>query len=142
MSCLSDRLPNARLPPPLSPFSQLSHTSLFHRLPRASLCTTSLKPHPPILSAYTSPTPAASPLYSGPNTGGKTVTLKTLGMAALMARAGLWILCSGEREGVVRVPWFDRVMAGVTTPSFPLPMMACVTTPPCFLLLPPPVMHE
>jgi DNA mismatch repair protein MutS2 len=48
-------------------------------------------------------------VVSGPNAGGKTVALKTLGLAALMARAGLHIACG---EGSV-VPWFDRVLSDI-----------------------------
>ena len=54
-------------------------------------------------------------VVTGPNTGGKTVSLKTLGIAALMAKAGLWLLCEeqGDAEAEVEIPWFDRVMADI-----------------------------
>ena len=46
---------------------------------------------------------------TGPNTGGKTVTLKNIGLAALMARAGLWIPCSGSPS----LPWCAQVLADI-----------------------------
>ena len=47
-------------------------------------------------------------LISGPNTGGKTVALKTAGLLALMAHAGIPVP-AGEAE----VPLFDRVLADI-----------------------------
>ena len=46
---------------------------------------------------------------TGPNTGGKTVTLKTIGLAALMAKAGMFI----PAQVPVEVPWFDSILADI-----------------------------
>ena len=46
---------------------------------------------------------------TGPNTGGKTVTLKTLAIVALMAKVGLFI---PAREPV-EMPWFDLILADI-----------------------------
>jgi DNA mismatch repair protein MutS2 len=47
-------------------------------------------------------------LISGPNTGGKTVTLKTVGVIALMAQAGFPVPCSSAV-----LPLFEQVLADI-----------------------------
>ncbi|WP_447986576.1 endonuclease MutS2 [Nitrospira sp. Nam74] len=48
-------------------------------------------------------------IISGPNTGGKTVTLKTLGLFALMVRAGLQPSCAADSE----MAWFPDIFADI-----------------------------
>lgn len=48
-------------------------------------------------------------IISGPNTGGKTVTLKTLGLLALMARVGLYLPVKKNS----RIPFFSKVYSDI-----------------------------
>ncbi|XVF10219.1 hypothetical protein REPUB_Repub07fG0163800 [Reevesia pubescens] len=49
------------------------------------------------------------PVITGPNTGGKTICLKTIGLAAMMAKSGLHVLSSES----AKIPWFDSVFADI-----------------------------
>jgi DNA mismatch repair protein MutS2 len=46
---------------------------------------------------------------TGPNTGGKTVTLKTLALVSLMAKVGLFI----PAKEPVEIPWFKEILADI-----------------------------
>ncbi|KAM7499852.1 hypothetical protein LguiA_024266 [Lonicera macranthoides] len=48
-------------------------------------------------------------VITGPNAGGKTICLKTLGLAAMMAKSGVYVLSSEP----VKIPWFDSVFADI-----------------------------
>ncbi len=48
-------------------------------------------------------------VHAGPNTGGKTATIKALGLAVLMARAGLPLPC----DAPAALPAFSSVLADI-----------------------------
>lgn len=48
-------------------------------------------------------------VLTGPNTGGKTVAMKTVGLLALMVRAGLHLPCSARS----RIGWFERIEVAI-----------------------------
>ncbi|KAL5128937.1 Endonuclease MutS2 [Glycine soja] len=48
-------------------------------------------------------------VITGPNTGSKTICLKTVGLAAMMAKSGLYVLASESAQ----IPWFDFVFADI-----------------------------
>jgi DNA mismatch repair protein MutS2 len=76
-----------------------------HPLLEKSLRAQKLRPVP--LGIEMTP-PRSLMIISGPNTGGKTVALKTVGMAVLMAQAGLPVAASEAR-----LPLFGRVLADI-----------------------------
>uniref|UniRef100_A0A061RIK4 DNA mismatch repair protein MutS2 n=3 Tax=Tetraselmis sp. GSL018 TaxID=582737 RepID=A0A061RIK4_9CHLO len=49
---------------------------------------------------------------TGPNTGGKTASLKTLGLACAMAKSGMFLPAEAAAEPP-EVVWFDRILADV-----------------------------
>eukprot|EP00252_Welwitschia_mirabilis_P007305 TRINITY_DN18553_c0_g1_i1.p1 TRINITY_DN18553_c0_g1~~TRINITY_DN18553_c0_g1_i1.p1 ORF type:complete len:808 (-),score=155.49 TRINITY_DN18553_c0_g1_i1:23-2446(-) len=48
-------------------------------------------------------------VITGPNTGGKTATMKSIGLAVLMAKSGLYVLA----EEPAQIPYFDSVLADI-----------------------------
>ncbi|CAA0825295.1 DNA mismatch repair protein MutS- type 2 [Striga hermonthica] len=48
-------------------------------------------------------------VISGPNTGGKTASMKTLGLASIMLKAGMYL----PAQSNPRIPWFDLVLADI-----------------------------
>jgi Mismatch repair ATPase (MutS family) len=54
-----------------------------------------------------------SVIITGPNTGGKTATLKTIGLVALMAKAGMLI----PADSPAQIPYFDAVYADMAMSS-------------------------
>jgi DNA mismatch repair protein MutS2 len=50
-------------------------------------------------------------IVTGPNAGGKTVLIKTLGLAALMSHSGLFVAASGEKTPLL--PRFDRLLVDI-----------------------------
>lgn len=48
-------------------------------------------------------------IVTGPNTGGKTVSLKTTGLLCLMAKSGLFVPCRDE----AKIGFFDRIFADI-----------------------------
>lgn len=48
-------------------------------------------------------------VISGPNTGGKTVLLKAVGLCSLMARSGFYLPCAGKAE----IPFFANILAQI-----------------------------
>lgn len=48
-------------------------------------------------------------VISGPNTGGKTASMKTLGLASLMSKAGMYLSAKDQPK----IPWFDLILADI-----------------------------
>jgi DNA mismatch repair protein MutS2 len=48
-------------------------------------------------------------VISGPNTGGKTASMKTLGLASLMSKAGMHL----PAKTSPKLPWFDLILADI-----------------------------
>jgi DNA mismatch repair protein MutS2 len=58
---------------------------------------------------FTLPESIRAVVITGPNTGGKTVALKTLGLLVLMAKAGIFL----PAQDPPQLPWFDGVYADI-----------------------------
>ncbi len=67
------------------------------------------RPNIPVLANVLLETEKSILLLSGPNAGGKTVLLKSIGLAAHMARCGL-PLCSSEES---KLPFFKNILIGI-----------------------------
>ncbi|CAI5494961.1 unnamed protein product [Closterium sp. Naga37s-1] len=65
----------------------------------AAAASASPLPTPPVPIDLLMPAGVAVVVISGPNAGGKTAALKTLGIAALMAKAGLFLPLAGDVGG-------------------------------------------
>ena len=85
-----------------------------------SSSSSSSRPAPPRPVDLTVPPGVTVVAVTGPNTGGKTASLKALGLSALMAKAGLFLPqapADAEQPGAVAqqgqqaLLWFDRVLA-------------------------------
>lgn len=48
-------------------------------------------------------------VISGPNTGGKTASMKTLGLASIMSKAGMYLPAQNNPQ----LPWFDLILADI-----------------------------
>lgn len=81
----------------------------------SSLSLPSSKPLPPVAIDLVVPWSTRVIAVTGPNTGGKTASLKTLGLTCLMAKAGLFPAIQQKEEGEQKVVlvWFDKILADI-----------------------------
>jgi DNA mismatch repair protein MutS2 len=91
--------------PEIRPERALCLHEVRHPLLQMALSGIQRKPVPTSLELKA---PKTLMIISGPNTGGKTVTLKALGIVVLMAQAGIPV-----PAGEVKLPLFGRVLADI-----------------------------
>lgn len=83
--------------------------NITEHLPFLEMQVIKLEESPPVPVDFFVGTRTRVLVITGPNTGGKTIGLKTVGLAAMMAKSGLYVLSSES----ARIPWFDAVFADI-----------------------------
>ncbi|KAH6557593.1 hypothetical protein KP509_1Z105100 [Ceratopteris richardii] len=68
-----------------------------------------MKPSPPVPIDINISLNTRVVTITGPNTGGKTAAMKTLGLSALMAKSGFYVLAKSP----ALLPWFDAIFADI-----------------------------
>ncbi|XP_019059458.1 PREDICTED: uncharacterized protein LOC104825164 isoform X2 [Tarenaya hassleriana] len=85
------------------------HPLLLHQYKKTRRKADMVKESPPVPVDFLISRGTRVLVITGPNTGGKTIGLKSVGLASMMAKSGLHVLSAES----ARVPWFDNVYADI-----------------------------